>query len=229
MKQRTSYIGLAVMIFAEVFFIFAWLWWRVAISEEPFVLHKPNCYPIISSAFRSVIDVRLDMGGELDALIWYCDADTGLEENYRVGSYGSPCDECFKQDVKSLTVDKLYELDRAAFSRPLKEAEQDKVEMLEKLYEPRCLMSATSVTTGVRMRNLDGTLGAVRVDDVGAKVSITVATAKPSCWQWIRAKAGDAVRYCSVTGQKDTLGREIGLDSYVQCKIAKAPAAGWPQ
>jgi hypothetical protein len=200
---------------------------RHVVAQETFVLQRPSCYPIYNALNRTVIDYRVDMRAELDVLVWYCDTPEGMEENYRVGSFGNPCEQCFREDITS--VDQLYVLDKGAFRRPLKEAETTKLAAVESRYEPRCTVFSDAKTTGVRGVDSARKITAAKLDEAGKKVSIDVATAKASCWSWVRARAGYAERYCSVRGQTDTAGRVLGADSYVPCRMAKAPAAGWPQ
>jgi hypothetical protein len=215
--MKRPYLFVACCLIAIGLLMFA----RHSAAAEPFALPKPSCYPIpLVSA--GLIDARLQMRAEADVGIWWCETPTGMEEHYRAGNFGRPCEECFRVDI---TVSQLWDMDRAAFRRAITAAESEQLALAESLYEPRCAIDAgTAAATGVRDWTAEG-MGVIRLDDKGVQIRIDT-TKRASCYDW-RVQAGK--RYCSVAGLEDTKGRELDSNSFVACRIERAPAAGWPE
>jgi hypothetical protein len=195
-------------------------------GAEVFVPQEPACYPVSPADLLAgkVIDTRISMKADVDVGIWWCSTDKGMQENYRAGNFGFPCEECFRIDFGKLTHANILQMDRAAFRRPVNEAEGARVAITEKLYEPRCTVLSTAATTQVLTATPERQIGPARLDDKGTIVRIS--TALPlSCYDWI--KAGTKL-YCSAQGLKDTKARVVEPSGYAVCKLTKAPDDGWP-
>lgn len=206
-------IGLGLLLYA-----------RHARADDAWQLPPASCYPVVSELTGTLIDARPLMRDGVDVGIWWCDTASGIEENYRVGEYGGICERCFRAAIQSLW--DLYQLDRVTFNRPVTQAESLLVAKAEQLYEPRCAYAGSAKTTQVLSKDMDGTIGLARLDAAGRLIRWATQPDRPSCDQWIVA---GAKRWCSVTGLSDTAGREIGPDSYVACRIERAPSEGWKQ
>lgn len=195
-----------------------WLFAMRPAHAEGFVLTKPSCYPLLTALTagavkdRGVIDARLLMHADTDVGLWWCEEPTGMQENYRTGNFGRPCEECFRVDID---VDHLWEMDRAGTRRAATDAEMVQVLKAEALYEPRCVVPGTAKTTQV-LSAVDRIIGA-------AIAQRYPTTQRPSCYDWIRVASK---LYCSVASQLDTKGAAIAA-GYVACKVTTAPAQGW--
>ena len=230
MFRRSVSLGKSIAILTAAFLLSAAAMVYLtpkAHGAEVFDLPKPSCYPISPSDVLAgkVVDVRLNMKAEVDVFIWWCNTPTGMVEHYRAGNFGTPCEECFRIDLASLSTDTLFAMDRAAFHRYANEAELARVHVAEAMYEPRCLINSTAATTQVLTATADRQIGPARLDDKGTIVRVSTAAA-PSCYDWIRV--GTSKVYCSAQGLKDTKAREIAPAGYVPCKVTTAPESGWP-
>lgn len=188
-------------------------WPSKARSDEP---PKPSCY-------FDHIDYRYDVDDPWDAIVWWCDTASGLEENYRTGEIGSLKEFMFRIGAEGRD---LWQADRQVFVRASNAAELVVVARIENLGEPRCVFSGTAKTTQVLSKALDGAIGPARTDAAGKPLRWPTAPDRPSCWEWVKE---GSKRWCSVTGLLDTMGRPIGPDSYVACRVETAPAEGWPK
>lgn len=187
------------------------LWPRKAHSDEP---PKPSCY-------FDAIDYRYELGDPYDGIVWWCDGVSGIEENYRTGELGGIREFLFR--VSAAGKD-LWQADRQIFLRTLTTRESTLVERIALAGEPRCVFATTAKTTQVLSKALDGTIGEPRTDSAGKAIRWGTTQDRPSCYEWIRE---GTKRWCSVTSLLDTMGRQIGPDSYVACKLVTAPAEGW--
>lgn len=202
--------------------VVALIWLRPA-HAQTVDLMQPSCYPYLSaiSGEGKVIDFRLLMRADTDVAIWWCEIARGIEENYRTGNFGRPCEECFREDI---SLSEAWTMDRAAFRRRSTASELDQLAKAENLYSPRCVTAtgATTKTTQV-LTSADGAIGPALTDAAGKVVRYPAGPI--GCSDWLRA---GTKRYCTVAGRTDTAGRPI-TTGYVICKVQTAPAAGWPQ
>lgn len=176
-------------------------------AAETFVLQKPSCY------FDN-IDYRYKLVDGPDAIVWWCETSSGLEENYRVGEIGGLREFLFR--IGGAGKD-LYAADRQIFIRAANDTEQRLVESIEAAGEPRCVFTSTAKTTGV----LDAARIA-RKDDSGVAIKVSTSQ-RPSCYVW---QVVGSKHYCAVMGI-DTKGRDLPAESFVPCKVVLAPEAGW--
>jgi hypothetical protein len=215
LRAEGRHIGLVLAIATAMVVLLALLVWpRPTHAQEAFKLPVPSCY------FEH-IDYRYELGDPYDAIIWWCDAESGLEENYRTGELGGIREFLFRVNAAGKD---LWQADRQIFVRALTPRESTLVQRLSTAGEPRCVFATTAKTTQVLSKSLDGTIGPVRTDATGKAIRWPTTSDRPSCYAWVKE---GTKRWCSVTGLLDTMGREIGPDSYVACKLVTAPAQGW--
>lgn len=224
MTRQLNLPALCLMIGTCLIAIGLLLYARHASADDAWQLPRASCYPIVSELTGTLIEAKPVMREGTDAIVWWCHTATGIEEDYRVGELGGPCEKAFRKAVTSLDIAALWSIDSVCFTRPALADELALVTRAEQLYEPRCAYAGTAHATQVLSKAMDGAIGPVRMDGAGRVIRWATAPDRPSCYQWIVA---GSKRWCSVTGLTDTMGREIGPDSYVACRIERAPAEGW--
>jgi hypothetical protein len=208
---KKTYLWIATIVALEL--LGAWLFITHAKADEPFTLQPPTCY-------FNALDYRYELADPYDAIVWWCDGPTGLEENYRTGELGGIREFLFR--ISAAGKD-LWQADRLIFVRASNDRELTLVSKIDASAEPRCVFSGTAKTTQVLSATMDRTIGPARTDGAGKVIRWSTAPDRPSCWSWI---VEGTKRWCSVTGLLDTAGREIGPDSYVACKLVTAPVEG---
>lgn len=210
---RTLAAWTCILLWALI--IGMWLWPRKAHGDQAFALPEPSCY-------LDAIDYRYELGDPYDAIVWWCDGATGLEEHYRAGELGGIREFLFRVNAAGKD---LWQADRQIFVRAVNERESTLVARIVAAGEPRCVFATTAKTTQVLSKAMDGTIGPVRTDATGKAIRWPTGDDRPSCYGWVRGQGEK--RWCSVTGLLDTMGRAIGPDSYVSCKVVLAPVEGW--
>jgi hypothetical protein len=149
LRAEGRHIGLVLAIATAMVVLLALLVWpRPTHAQEAFKLPVPSCY------FEH-IDYRYELGDPYDAIIWWCDAESGLEENYRTGELGGIREFLFRVNAAGKD---LWQADRQIFVRALTPRESTLVQRLSTAGEPRCVFATTAKTTQVLSKSLDAPL-----------------------------------------------------------------------
>lgn len=182
-------------------------------ADQPFDLLQPSCY-------SHNLDYRYLLADGPDAIVWWCAAADGMQENYRAGEVGGIREFLFR--IGGMGRD-LWDADRQVFVREANDRELGLVRLIEMAGEPRCYSQGAGKSQQVYTRTAEGTLGPAQVDAAG-KVVYMLSGERVSCWTWVTATPK---RYCLVTGNHDNKQRAIDPGSYALCRVDLAPDEGW--
>jgi hypothetical protein len=179
------------------------------------VLPPADCYPNSDD-----FDYRYHVGDGPDAIIWWCDSPHGLQLNVRTGNYGNGDDSKVLAAIRE--GGDSFAIDQAAFRRSGTPQELAMVWELQRRYQPRCFSESSGTTAQVYSSTADSKLGAPRLDkdDDGLHVAS----------DWVVAcgwRLHEEQRYCLASNLSSTKGELVPLDSWVACRIERAPLQGW--
>ena len=180
------------------------------------VLPPAECYPNLDD-----FDFRYRIDDGPDTIIWWCDAPEGLQLNFRTGNYGNA------RDSKVLTAIRSggdsFAIDQAAFQRTNTQQELDMIWELQRRYQPRCFSESSAATAQVYSSTPENKVGSPRIDKDLDSMSIARDGAVACGW-----RLAEEQRYCLVSNLSSVKGELLPLDSWVACRIERAPADGWP-
>jgi hypothetical protein len=180
------------------------------------VLPPADCYPNLDD-----FDYRYRIDDGPDTIIWWCDVPQGLQLNFRTGNYGNA------RDSKVLTAIRSggdsFAIEQAAFQRTNTQQELDSIWDLQRRYQPRCFAESSAATAQVYSSTSDNKVGAPRIDKDLESMSIGRDGAVACGW-----RLAEEQRYCLVSNLSSVKNELLPLDSWVACRIERAPEEGWP-
>ena len=179
------------------------------------VLPPANCYPNLDD-----FDYRYRIDDGPDAIIWWCDDPEGLQLNFRTGNYGNARDSKVLNAIRS--GGDSFAIDQAAFHRTNTQQELDMIWDLQRRYQPRCFPESSTETAQVFASTTENKVGAPRFDKDYEVLSIARDWVVACGW-----RLAEEQRYCLVSNLSSSKGELVPLDSWVACRIERAPLQGW--
>ncbi len=179
------------------------------------VLPPADCYPNSDD-----FDYRYRIDEGPDAIIWWCDGAEGLQLNFRTGNYGSATDSKVLNSIR--TGGDSFAIDQAAFHRANTAQELAMIWELQRRYQPRCFPESSAATAQVYSSTADNKVGEPRFDKDHDTLSVSRDWVVACGW-----RLAEEQRYCLVSNLSSTKGELVPLDSWVACRIERAPPQGW--
>jgi hypothetical protein len=189
---------------------------RNPLLNGDWVLPPADCYPNSDD-----FDYRYRIDEGPDAIIWWCDSPEGLKLNVRTGNYGNARDSKVLSAIRS--GGDSFAIDQAAFHRSSTPQELAMIWELQRRYQPRCFPESASPTAQVYSSTSENKIGEPRLDQ--AHDGLLIAS------DWVVAcgwRLAEEQRYCLVSNLNSIKGELVPLDSWVACRIERAPPQGWP-
>lgn len=179
-----------------------------------------NCIPTVSD-FDHAYRIR----DAIAAAVWWCDMPEGLYTWSVAGTVPGGITPKTQADALLAIAGKdPGELLKRVVVRDHTPSEAELVAQIELSHAPRCYVVGTAATAAVLTANAQGAIGAAKLDAQGVGVRVAVG-APVACYD--RLAKETAKRYCSAATLTDTKGRRVEPETWIACKIERAPAAGW--
>jgi hypothetical protein len=183
------------------------------------------CTPTVSD-----YDHAYQIDGAVAAAVWWCDQPDGLYTRFIAGTSPSTIgakeqgEFLAKLAMLQLSGTDPLELIKRVIVREATPAEAELVAKIEIAHAPHCYVIGTAATAAVLTQTAQGTLGPAKLDAAGVGIRVPVG-APVSCAD--RLAKETLKRYCSAATLTDTKGRRVEAETWVACKIERAPAGGW--
>lgn len=184
-------------------------------------------YPVDLKCVPSVSDYdhAYMIEGAVAALVWWCDQPDGLYTGWVAGTVpGGITPKTQADALLEIGGKDPGELLRKIIVREATPSEMELVARIEIAHSPRCYVTGTAATAAVLTASAQGTLGEPKLDSAG--VGVRVAVGAPVGCQDRLAKE-TAKRYCGASTLTDSKGRLVAAETWVACKIERAPREGW--
>jgi len=180
-----------------------------------------RCFPPISD-----YDHAYRIQDAVAAIVWWCDMPDGLYTFWVAGTVpGGITPKTQADALLEIAGKDPAELIKRVVVREPTPSEMELATQIQLSHAPRCYVTGTAATAAVLTANAQGTISAAKLDTQGVTVRVPVGV-PVACWD--RLAKETAKRYCSAETLTDTKGRRVEPETWVPCKIERAPAAGWP-